>query len=76
MMKLHRFPENCTQELTIYFTSLWNPIRGPVYNFPLTLCDRRTMDYASQATAMDITRRDYVNENPGIYFDEKHKWYY
>ncbi|EEP82156.1 predicted protein [Uncinocarpus reesii 1704] len=56
--------------------NLWKPIRGPVYDFPLTLCDRRTVDYASQATAMDIVTRDYVNENTRIYFDERHKWYY
>ena len=66
----------CIQELTLHFTSLWKPIRGPVYDFPLTLCDRRTVDYASQATAMDIVTSDYVNENTRIYFDEKHKWYY
>lgn len=61
---------------SLHFTSLWKPIRGPVYDFPLTLCDRRTVDYASQATAMDIVTRDYLNENTRIYFDEKHKWYY
>lgn len=73
---LSRFPENWIQELTLHFTSLWKPIRGPVYDFPLTLCDRRTIDYASQATAMDIITSDYINENTRIYFDEKHKWYY
>ncbi|KAJ5588641.1 hypothetical protein N7537_011319 [Penicillium hordei] len=57
-------------------SSFWKPIRGPVYDFPLTLCDRRTINYASQATAMDIVTSDYVNENTRIYFDEKHKWYY
>lgn len=66
---------NRVQELTL-FTSLWKPIRGPVYDFPLTVCDRRTVDYASQTTAMDIVTRDYLNENTRIYFDEKHKWYY
>lgn len=73
---LSGYPENCVQELTLHFTSLWKPIRGPVYDFPLTLCDRRTVDYASQATAMDIVTRDFANENTQIYFDEKHKWYY
>ncbi|GAQ39216.1 hypothetical protein AtubIFM56815_007665 [Aspergillus tubingensis] len=56
--------------------NLWKPIRGPVYDFPITVCDRRTVDYASQTTAMDIVARDYVNENTRIYYDEKHKWYY
>lgn len=63
MMKLHRFPQNCIQELTFHFTSLWNPTGGPTYGFPLTFCDRRTVGYASQATAMDIIPGDYINEN-------------
>lgn len=57
-------------------SSLWKPIRGPVYDFPITVCDRRTVDYASQTTAMDIVARDYVNENTRIYYDENHEWYY
>ncbi|KAJ5669198.1 hypothetical protein N7462_010268 [Penicillium macrosclerotiorum] len=68
--------ENYIQELTLHFTSFWKPIKGPVYDFPLTLCDRRTIDYESQATAMDIVTNVYVNENTRLYFNEKHKWYY
>ncbi|KAL8829370.1 MAG: hypothetical protein Q9191_002057 [Dirinaria sp. TL-2023a] len=34
------------------------------------------VDYASQATAMDVVTRNFANENTRIYFDEKHKWYY
>jgi hypothetical protein len=56
--------------------NLWKPIRGPVYDFPLTLCDRRTVDYASQTTAMDIVSHIYINENTRVYFDDKHEWYY
>ena len=47
-----------------------------MYDFPLTLCDRRTVDYASQTTAMDVVTHNFANENTRIYFDEKHKWYY
>jgi hypothetical protein len=47
-----------------------------VYDFPLTLCDRRTVDYASQTTAMDIVSHNYINENTRVYFDDKHEWYY
>ncbi|KAM3440640.1 hypothetical protein MY4824_002088 [Beauveria thailandica] len=56
--------------------NLWKPIKGPVYDFPLSLCDRRTVDYASQTTPMDIVTHNYINENTRVYFDEKHKWYY
>lgn len=76
--KLHlsRFPENYIPELTLLVTSLWKPIRGPVYDFPLTLCDRRTVYYASQTTAMDIITHHFINENTRVYFNEKHEWYY
>jgi hypothetical protein len=47
-----------------------------VYDFPLTLCDRRTVDYTSQTTAMDIVTFNSINENTRVYFDEKHEWYY
>ncbi|KAK3316096.1 hypothetical protein B0H66DRAFT_534359 [Apodospora peruviana] len=56
--------------------NLWKPIRGPVYDFRLTLCDRRTIGFASQTTAMDIVHRNYINENTRVYFDEKHEWYH
>lgn len=72
---LSRFPENCVQELTLHFTSLWKPIRGPVYDFPLPLCDRCTVDYASQTTAMYVVTHNFANENTRLYFDEKHEWY-
>ncbi|GKZ25984.1 hypothetical protein AbraIFM66951_001983 [Aspergillus brasiliensis] len=66
-------PESYSRFIVVNF---WKPIRGPVYDFPITVCDRRTVNYASQTTAMDIVARDYVNENTRIYFDENHKWYY
>jgi hypothetical protein len=47
-----------------------------VNDFPLTLCDRRTIDYASDATAMDIVSSNYANENTRLYFNEKHEWHY
>ncbi|KAK3938184.1 hypothetical protein QBC46DRAFT_410447 [Diplogelasinospora grovesii] len=56
--------------------NLWKLIKGPVYNFPLTLYDRRTVNFPSQTTAMDIVHRNYINENTRVYFDEEHKWYY
>lgn len=48
----------------------------PVYDFPLTLCDRGTVEYEFDTTAMDIVTHNYANENTRVYFDESHKWYY
>ncbi|KAJ4374649.1 hypothetical protein N0V86_007522 [Didymella sp. IMI 355093] len=68
--------ENGVRELTRHVISFWKPIKGPVYDFPLTLCDRRTVDYATQTTAMDIVTFNSINENTRVYFDKKHEWYY
>ena len=65
-----------SRSLLFDLNSLWKPIKGPVYDFPLTLCDRRTVDYATQTTAMDVVTHNFANENTRVYFDEKHEWYY
>jgi hypothetical protein len=75
-VRLPRYLENGVQKLNLGITSFWKPIKGPVYDFPLTLCDRRTVDYASHTTAMDIVTFNSINENTRVYFDEKHEWYY
>ncbi|THV54879.1 hypothetical protein BGAL_0018g00350 [Botrytis galanthina] len=69
-------PKKEDLKLLIDRASLWKPIKGPVYDFPLTLCDRRTVDYESQTTAMDVVTHNFANENARVYFDEKHEWYY
>lgn len=46
--------KQCTTKLTLHLISLWRPIKGPVYDLPLTVCDRSTVDDESQTTAMDI----------------------
>lgn len=56
--------------------SLWKPIRGPLTDYPLTLCDRRMIDYKTQTTEMDIVTQHFVNENMRIYYHEAHRWYY
>lgn len=75
-VSLPRYPENGVRKLTLYVISFWKPIKGPVYDFPLTLCDRRTVNYATQTTAMDIVTFNSINENTRVYFDQKHEWYY
>jgi hypothetical protein len=75
-VSLPKYLVSGVQKLTLGIISFWKPIKGPVYDFPLTLCDRRTVDYASQTTAMDIVTFNSINENTRVYFDEKHEWYY
>ena len=57
-------------------SSFWKPIKGPVLDWPLTVCDRRTVTYKTQTIAMDLVAQNYVNENTRIYHDASHKWYF
>lgn len=56
--------------------SFWKPIQGPVYDWPLTVCDSRTVDYDSDTVAMDVVAQAYTNENTRISHNASHRWYY
>ncbi|KAF7197330.1 Oxidoreductase R2 [Pseudocercospora fuligena] len=56
--------------------NLWKPINGPITDWPLALCDRRTLNHAQQAVPMDIVTKEIVNENARIYHHEDHEWWY
>jgi hypothetical protein len=62
--------------MTNHVHSLWKPIKGPVYNWPLTLCDRRTVDHSRQAIPMDVLTPDCEIEIARLLYDPEHKWYY
>ena len=46
-----------------------------MHDWPLTLCDRRTVN-RTRTIATDIVTQHYENENTKLYYDEAHRWYY
>jgi hypothetical protein len=56
--------------------SVWKPLKGPVQDWPLAMCDPRTIDAAEDLEAADLVYHDYVVENRQIYWTPKQKWYY
>jgi len=54
----------------------WKPLRGPVRDWPLALCDARTVESSTDFEAADLVYAEYVVENRQIYRSDRHKWYY
>ncbi len=55
--------------------NLWRPIRGPLRDAPLAVCDASSVapgDLVSQ----DLVYRDRVGETYGVTYNPEHRWYY
>jgi len=56
--------------------SFWKSFQGPGNDWPLALCDWRTIDYSSESIAADVVYYNSFTENERLYYNSKHKWYY
>ena len=55
--------------------NLWRPIRGPLQDAPLAVCDARTVDPADLVPS-DLVYRDRVGETYSVTYNPAHEWYY
>ena len=55
--------------------NLWRPIRGPLQDSPLALCDARTVDFADLVPS-DLVYRERVGETYSVTWNPAHEWYY
>jgi hypothetical protein len=55
--------------------NLWRPIRGPLQDAPLAVCDARTVDPADLVPS-DLVYRDRVGETYSVTWNPAHQWYY
>jgi hypothetical protein len=55
--------------------NLWRPIRGPLRDAPLAVCDARTVA-AGDLVASDPVYRDRVGETYGVTYNPDHRWFY
>ncbi|MCJ1277831.1 hypothetical protein MMC21_005645 [Puttea exsequens] len=58
------------------YVNAWRPLRGPVQDWPLTLCDASTVQPDEDLVASDLVFADYAIENYQIYHSKRHQWYY
>lgn len=57
-------------------SSIWKPLRGPLSDWPLAVCDEETVDGNEDYIASDVVSRSGFTENYLIYFNPRHRWYY
>ncbi|KAH7353148.1 hypothetical protein BKA66DRAFT_278080 [Pyrenochaeta sp. MPI-SDFR-AT-0127] len=66
-------PGECRRVLSI---NLWKSLQGPGNDWPLALCDRRTMNQKLDTNVADIVYYNRFTENEVVYYNPEHEWYY
>lgn len=56
-------------------SSVWKPLRGPVYDSPLSMCDYRTVKNEDQVPT-DIIFPDYLGETLNFWPNPDHRFYF
>jgi hypothetical protein len=55
--------------------NLWRPIRGPLRDAPLAICDAQSVDPADLVPS-DLVYRDRVGETYAVKYNPGHRWFY
>jgi hypothetical protein len=55
--------------------NVWRPLRGPVEQSPLAVCDARSIA-ASDLVATDLVYRDRIGEVYSLIYNAAHRWFY
>jgi hypothetical protein len=55
--------------------NLWRPIRGPLQDAPLGVCDARSVDLGDLVPS-DLVYRDRVGETYSVKYNPAHRWFY
>ena len=59
----------------VQIINLWRPIRGPLLDSPLAVCDARTVK-PSELVASDLVYPHRVGETYSVKFSPNHQWFY
>jgi hypothetical protein len=59
----------------VQIINLWRPIRGPVQDAPLAVCDALSVR-SSDLVASELVYPDRVGETYSVVFDSAHRWFY
>ena len=56
--------------------NLWRPISHPALDWPLALCDYRSVDPKTDLFPITLIFSDYEGETIGVRYNENHRWKY
>lgn len=59
-----------------HMLSVWKSINQHGNDWPLALCDSRTIDSQSDSVIADVVFHNRFIENQRFYYSPKHTWYY
>ena len=59
----------------VQIINLWRPIRGPLQDAPLAVCDALSVK-PEQLVPSDLIYKDRVGETYSVTYDPEHRWYY
>ena len=73
----HLHPDEAAERLQHRFAiiNVWRPIRGPLEDAPLAVCDARSI-VAEDLIPSDLIYRDKIGETYGFAYSPDHRWYY
>jgi hypothetical protein len=55
--------------------NVWRPIRGPLRDTPLAVCDATSVDFADFVPS-DLVYRDRIGETYRVLYNPAHRWFY
>ncbi|AEO67444.1 uncharacterized protein THITE_2088932 [Thermothielavioides terrestris NRRL 8126] len=70
------YPDQADEIIAGDWYSTWFPLRGPLNDWPLAICDARTVDREADLMPGDIVYTDWATENLQVHHSDRHKWYY
>ncbi len=59
----------------VRIVNLWRPIRGPLYDMPLAVCDARSVA-PSDLVPSDLVYPNRVGETYAVTYNPAHRWFY
>lgn len=59
----------------VQVVNMWRPIRGPLRDSPLALCDARTVD-PHDLVESDLVYKQRVGETYSVTYNPAHRWFY
>lgn len=55
---------------------MWKPLKGPLNDWPLALCDVSTLDPQADLEPADLLYPDMATENFQVYHRPNYEWYF
>ncbi|KAH6861171.1 hypothetical protein BKA58DRAFT_368675 [Alternaria rosae] len=69
-------PDAALEKGRYMLVNSWKPLKGPLYDWPLALCDASTANATEDFVRGDIVYTTHVTENYRVHHSEQQRWFY